>query len=145
RVAAYEYGAWELVRKFVATHRTLSAAVAAALLVATASGIAIAYQLRVARLNLAASLLERARAAEQESDWGRAAGYYAASRIEHHPPEASWGSALARGRIPRRLFARRGPNRSALAAGFLRDGRAFTLAGEPPYLMGRALESGREL
>ncbi len=145
RVAAYQYGAWELVQRFVTGHRALAAATAAALFVLAASSIAIAYQLYVARLNLAASFLERARAAEQSSDWGRAAGYYAASRIEHDSRESRWGYALARERIPRRLFARRGPDQSAVDVGFLKDGRALALAIETPFVIGRELETGREL
>jgi WD40 repeat protein/tRNA A-37 threonylcarbamoyl transferase component Bud32 len=145
RVTAYKYGAWELVRKFVAGHRALAAVTGAALLVLAASSVAIAYQLHIARLNLAASFLERARAAEQSSDWGRAAGYYAASRIEHDSRESRWGYALARQRIPHRLFARRGPDQSVVDVGFLKDGRALALAVEPPFVIGRELETGREL
>jgi tRNA A-37 threonylcarbamoyl transferase component Bud32 len=145
RVAAYKYGAWELVRKFVAGHRALAAATGAAVLVLAASSVAIAYQLHVARLNLAASFLEQARAAEQSSDWGRAAGYYAASRIEHDSLESRWGYALTRQRLPHRLFTRRGANQSAIDVGFLKDGRALALAIEPPFLIGRELDSGREL
>src|SRR6267142_3773656 len=145
RVAAYHYGAWELVRKFVAGHRALAAGVGAALVVLAASSVALGYQLHVARLNLAASFLEHARAAERSSDWGRAAGYYAASRIENDSLEARWGTALARQRIPHRLFARRRADQSAVDVGFLPDGRAFQLAIEPPFLIARELEGGREL
>ncbi len=145
RVSAYEYGAWELVRKFVAGHRALAAATGAALLVLAASSVAIGYQLHVARLHLSASFLERARAAEQSSDWGRAAGYYAASRIEHDSRESRWGYALARQRMPHRLFARRGPDQSVMDVGFLKDGRALVLAVEDPFVIGRELDTGREL
>ena len=145
RVGAYEYGAWELVQKFVAGHRALAAATGAALLVLAASSVVIAYQLRVARLNLAVSFLERAREAERSSDWGRAAGYYAASRIEYDSRESRWGYALARQRIPHRLFARRGPDLSVVDVGFLRDGRALALAVELPFVIGRELDTGREL
>ena len=145
RVAAYQYGAWELVRKFVASHRALVYATGAVLLTLAASSVAIGYQLHVARLNLAASFLERARAAEESSDWARAAGYYAASRIEHDSRESRWGYALARERMAPRLFARRGPNRSAIDAAYLKDGRALVLAFESPVVIGRELDTGREL
>jgi tRNA A-37 threonylcarbamoyl transferase component Bud32 len=145
RVAAYQYTAWELVRKFVAAHRTLVYATGTVLLVLATSSVVIGYQLHVARLNLAASFLERARAAEESSDWGRAAGYYAASRIEHDSRESRWGYALARERMPRRLFARRGRNQSVSDIGFLKDGRALALAVEPPFVIGRELDTGREL
>jgi hypothetical protein len=145
RVAAYHYGAWELLRKFVAGHRALAVGVGTALLVLAASSVAIGYQLRVAKLNLAASFLERARAAGQSADWGRAAGYYAASRIEHDSLESRWGYALARQRVPHRLFARRGADQSAIDVGFRNDGRVLALAVEPPFLIGQELEGGREL
>ena len=145
RVAAYQYRAWELVRKFVAAHRTLVYATGAVLFVLAASAVLIFYQLRVARLNLAASFLERARAAEESSDWARAAGYYAASRIEHDSRESRWGYALARQRMPHRLFARRGPDHSVVDVGFLQDGRPLALAVEDPFVIGRELDSGREL
>src|SRR6266446_120137 len=145
RVAAYHYGAWELVRKFVAGHRALAAGVGTALMVLAGSSVAIGYQLRVAKLNLAASLLDRARAAERSFDWGRAAAYYAASRIERDSRESRWGYALARQRAPHRLSARRGPIQSMMDVGFLPDGSALSVAMEPPFVVGRELESGREL
>ena len=144
RVAAYEYGSWELVKKFVGRHRALSAVSAAALVVLVTSAVVIVSQLHVARLNLATSFLERARAAEQASDWGRAAGYYAASRLERDTREARWGYALARQRLPHRVVARNGTNQSAIDVGFTPDGQAVVLAHEPPWLIGRELESGRE-
>ncbi|HZW91105.1 MAG TPA: WD40 repeat domain-containing protein, partial [Myxococcaceae bacterium] len=101
-------------------------------------------QLQRSRRDLASSLLERARAAENESDWGRAAGYYAESRIEQDSREARWGYALARQKMPRRLFARRGADESVIDVGYLRDGRALALSVEPPFLVGRELESGKE-
>src|SRR5260370_3241608 len=47
--------------------------------------------------------------------------------------------------MPRRLFTRRGPDQSVMDVGFLQDGRALALAIEPPFLIGRELDSGREL
>src|SRR5260370_38896826 len=47
--------------------------------------------------------------------------------------------------MPRRLFARRGRNQSVSDIGFLKDGRALALAVEPPFVIGRELETGREL
>jgi len=145
RVKAYEYGSWELVRKFVGRHRGLSIASGVALLILAGSGLNTWRQLRHSRRDLAASFLERARSAEKESDWGRAAGYYAESRIEQDSREARWGYALARQKMPHRLFARRGADQSVIDVGYLRDGRALALSVEPPFLVGRELETGREL
>jgi len=145
RVAVYQYGAWELLGKFVAGHRALAAGVGTALLVLAASSVAIGYQLHVAHVNLAASLLERARAAERSFDWGRAAAYHAASRIERDSRESRWGYALARQRAPHRLSAWRGPIQSVMDVGFLPGGRAVSLAVEAPFVVGRELETRREL
>jgi serine/threonine protein kinase/WD40 repeat protein len=144
RVGAYEYGSWELVRKFVARNRGLSAVSVVALGVLLVSAATIAWQLYGARLNLAASFLERARAAEQKADWGKAAGYYAASRLHHDSQEARWGSALARERIPRRLFAKSSVDRSYLDVGYDRDGRGIVLAIETGQVIARDLLSGQE-
>jgi len=145
RVQAYEYGSWELLKKFVARNRRLSIATGAALLILAGSAANTWRQLRLSRANLAASLLERARDAELDSDWGRAAAYYGASRIERDSLEARWGYALARQRMPHRLFARRGPDRSSMDVAYLPDGRALVLAIEPPFVVGRELEGRREL
>jgi len=145
RVQAYEYGSWELMKKFVGRHRSLSIASAVALLILAGFGVNTWRQLSLSRLNLASSLLERARDAEKESDWGRAAGYYAAARIEHDSREGRWGYALARQRMPHRLFARRGPDQSVLDVGYLRSEVAVAMGAEPPYVVARELDGGREL
>ena len=62
RVAAYEYRSWDLVKKFVARNRAASAVSVAALLLLVGASIAIAWQLHQARVSLARSFLERARA-----------------------------------------------------------------------------------
>jgi serine/threonine protein kinase/WD40 repeat protein len=102
RVAAYTYGLLELARKFVKRNPALSAAIAISTLVLLASGLTVVIQLRQARLNLASALVQRARRAEDVSDWGRAAVYYAASRVENDTIAARWGVALASQRLPER-------------------------------------------
>ena len=144
RVEAYEYRSWELVKKFIHRNRALSLVSGLGLLVLLVSAVAIAYQLRVARLNLAASLLERARLAEQAADWGRAAGYYAASRLERDTREARWGTAQAREQIPRRVLARTGADQSFVDVIHDKDGQLLVLALEPPWVIARDLASGRE-
>jgi serine/threonine protein kinase/WD40 repeat protein len=144
RVEAYEYRSWELVKKFIRRNRALSVVSGVGLLVLLVSAVAIAYQLRVARLNLAASLLERAQLAEQAADWGRAAGYYAASRLERDSREAQWGTALAREQIPRRVLARTGADRSFVGVVHDKDGQPLVLAVEPPWVIARDLASGGE-
>ena len=145
RVDAYEYRSWELIKKFVRRRPSLSIAVAVALLVLAGFSLNTWRQLRLSRITLAASLLDHARDAERDSDWGRAAAYYAASRIQEDSREAQWGYALARQRMPHRIFARRGPQQSVIDVGHLRDGRAVALAIEPPFVVVRELDGGREL
>lgn len=127
RVRAYEYGSWELLKKFVRLHRSVSVASAVALLILAGSAGNTSRQLRLSRLDLASSLLERARTAKNRSDWGRTAGYHAASRIEHDSHEACWGEDLARERMPHRLFERRGPDQSVMDVRYLPDGLACVL------------------
>jgi len=102
RVEAYSYGSLELVRKFVRRNRALSTAVAAAVLILLAGVAGVLIQLRQARVNLASALVERARRAEDVSDWARAAAYYATSRVQNDTAAARWGLALARERMPER-------------------------------------------
>ena len=145
RVQAYHYRSWELLKKFVAANRALSVVSAAAFLVLLAALATIIYQLQIARANLAQSFIERAQNAEALSDWARAAGYYAASRMERDSPEARWGYALAAERTSRRLFSRRGPAGSFLDVGELADGRLITLGQQGSFLVASELETGREL
>ena len=109
RVEAYTYGPLELARKFVRRNPALSVAIAASALILLASGLAVVVQLRQARVNLASALVQRARRAEDVSDWARAAAYYAASRVENDTMVARWGIALARERLPERGTTRTGP------------------------------------
>ena len=102
RVEAYAYRPQELIRKFVKRNRGLTAAIAASVLILVAGVVAVVVQLRQARVNLASALIERARRAEDVSDWGRAAAYYAASRLQRDTTAARWGLALARERMPGR-------------------------------------------
>jgi outer membrane protein assembly factor BamB len=145
RVRAYEYGSWELVRKFVAANRALSVvAVAAAVILVVAAAI-IFHQLQVARVDLARSFIDRAKTAESISDWARAAGYYAASRIEHDSAEARWGYALAAERVSPRVSLRRGPPGAFVDVGPLADGRLITLGRRDGVLIGSDLGTGKEL
>jgi serine/threonine protein kinase/WD40 repeat protein len=102
RVEAYSYGSLELVRKFVQRNPALSVAIAASVLILIGAALVVALQLRQARVNLASALVERARRAEDVSDWARAAVYYAASRVQNDTTAARWGLALARERMPER-------------------------------------------
>src|SRR5260370_15392099 len=47
--------------------------------------------------------------------------------------------------MPQRLLGRRGRNQSVMDVGFLEDGGALALAVEPPFVIGRELDTGREL
>src|SRR5262249_40383998 len=145
RVRAYQYGRWELLQKFAASHRTFTAAVAAALAVLIASSAVIAVQLRRARLSLASVLLERATDAERSYDWARAAAYYAASRVEHDSPRARWSYPLAHEKAPRRVLATRGKPLSMRDVSFLPDGTAWTIGMEGTAIIARTLDGAREL
>jgi len=145
RVTAYDYGAWDLMKKFVVNHRGLSAMGLAALIILLGSSIVIARQLEDTRRALADSLLERAQLAERDADWARAAGYYAAARVQHDSPEGRWGYALAYEKMPRRSFARRTADRAFVDVAVLRDGRELALGLEPPWVIARDPRTLREL
>ena len=127
RVEAYRYGSLELARKFVRRNRGLSAAIAAAVLILVAGVVAVLVQLRQARVNLASALVERARRAEDVSDWARAAAYYAASRLQNDTTAARWGLALARERMPERGSALTGAPGAFTDVDVLSDGRVVAL------------------
>jgi hypothetical protein len=109
RVEAYRYGPLELARKFARQNPALSVAIATSALILLVSGLAVAVQLRQAQVNLASTLSQRARRAEDVSDWARAAAYFAASRVENDTMAARWGIALARERLPERGSTQTGP------------------------------------
>lgn len=123
RVEAYRYGSVELVRKFVKRNPALSVSVLACLLILVGGAVAVVVQLRQARVNLAAALIERARRAEDVSDWARAAAYYAASRMHHDSAAARWGLALARERVPERGATLSGDPGAFTDVDALADGR----------------------
>jgi WD40 repeat protein/tRNA A-37 threonylcarbamoyl transferase component Bud32 len=127
RVRAYEYGAWELLRKFARSHRALLMGGAIALGALLVAATVIAVRLHQTRLDLASSFLERAYRAEQEGDWSRAAAYFAAARAQHDSSEERWGLAVAGERIAERVLSRHGPTGSAVDVGTLPDGRIIML------------------
>src|SRR5215831_2139739 len=127
RVRAYQYGTWELLRRFASSHRALLTGVGiavSALLVAT--GVVVA-RLHQARLDLASSFRERGYGAEQEGDWSGAAAFFAAARAQHDTSEERWGLAIAGERIIERVLERRGPPESFIDVGPLPDGRVITV------------------
>jgi WD40 repeat protein len=144
-VSAYAYPSVELFRKFISRHRTAATAVAAALCVAIVGAVVVAVQLHRARLNLASALLERARDAQHRLDWGRAAAYYAASRVEHDTRQARWGLALVRERTPERFLAHRGLPGSISAVSFADDGSLQLIGLEQGRVVARTLDGEREL
>src|SRR5262249_2372542 len=145
RVDAYRYRFWELLKKFVAANRALSVVSAAAVVVLLGAAAIIVRQLHVTRTNLAESFIERARSAEATSDWARAAGHYAASRIERDSEEARWGYALAGERIPPGTMPRRASPESFLDLAPLDDGRMVALGKRGQLLVGSDVQTGKDL
>ena len=145
RVSAYQYRSWELLRKFAASHRALTAGLAVALGALVVTAVVVAVRLQVARRDLARSFIERARTAEQQSDWALAAAYFAAARTQHDTPEARWGVALAQERAPERLLSPRHSPGSFTDVGVLPDGRMVVLGSTSNRFEVRELETGKEL
>ncbi|HUM12655.1 MAG TPA: WD40 repeat domain-containing serine/threonine-protein kinase [Myxococcaceae bacterium] len=127
RVEAYAYRPLELARKFVRRNRALSAALAASALILVGGVVAVVMQLRQARVNLGSALIERARRAEDVSDWARAAAYYAASRVQNDTAAARWGLSLSREKMPQRASVLTGAPGAFTDVEVLADGRLVAL------------------
>ena len=145
RVRAYDYGAWELLRKFAASHRALLIAGAIALGGLLVAGAVVAVQLHLTRLDLASSFLERGYRAQREGDWSQAAAYFAAARARHDTPEERWSLAVARERIPERILSLQGPAESFVDVNVLPDGRVIALGHSLDRVEVREAESGKPL
>jgi tRNA A-37 threonylcarbamoyl transferase component Bud32/WD40 repeat protein len=145
RVRAYQYGAWELLRKFASSHRALltGAAIAACALLATS--IFVAVRLHQTRVDLARAFLQRAYGAEQEGDWSKAAAYFAAARVQHDTTEERWGLAVASEQITEQILSLHGPADSFTDVGVLPDGRVIVLGQSPDRVEIREAESGETL
>ena len=145
RVGAYAYSPLELVRKFVRRNPALGLAIASSVLILIAGGVAVLVELREARVNLASSLVQRARRAEDVSDWARAAAYYAASRVENDSTAARWGVALARERLPQRESTHTGSPGAFSDVDVLPDGTVVALETRDNTARLYAVATGRTL
>jgi len=145
RVEAYAYGSLELARKFVQRNPALSVAIAASMLILIGAAIVVALQLRQARVNLASALIERARRAEDVSDWARAAVYYAASRVQNDTAAARWGIALAREKMPERGTVLTGEPGAFADVDVLPDGTVVALESRRTNARLYEVASGRTL
>ncbi|HZW88528.1 MAG TPA: serine/threonine-protein kinase, partial [Myxococcaceae bacterium] len=145
RVRAYRYGVWELLRKFVVSHRALTAGIAVALAALVVSAVAVAVRLQVVRRDLARSFIQRAHAAERESDWALAAASFAAARTQRDSSEARWGVALAGERAVERVLSVQGPESTFSDVGVLPDGRILVLGLAGNRVEIRELEGGKVL
>jgi len=91
-VGARRAGAAYRLSKYVRRNRTAAALAALAFVASIGFSLVIARQLRDTRASLAAALIGRAQAAERDLDWGLAAAYYAASRVQRDSPASTLGN-----------------------------------------------------
>jgi len=145
KVRAYQYGGWQLLQKFVSSHRALSTGLAVAIGALLVSAVMVGFRLHAARLALASSFIERAYTAEREGDWAHAAAYFAAAREQHDTPEARWGVALAGERATERILSLHAQPGSFTDVGVLSDGRVVALGIAPNRVEVRDVESGKTL
>jgi tRNA A-37 threonylcarbamoyl transferase component Bud32 len=145
RVRAYQYAAWELARKFAVGHRALTTGLAVAVGALLVSAIVVGFRLQMTRRDLARSFIERAHAAERESDWAQAAAYFAAARTQQDTPEARWGLALAGERAVERVVSFQGGPGSFTDVGVLPDGRIVVLGVTANRVEVRELDGGKTL
>jgi tRNA A-37 threonylcarbamoyl transferase component Bud32/WD40 repeat protein len=145
RVRAYQYGAWELLRKFASSHRALLTGVAIAAGALLATSIFVAVRLHQTRVDLASAFLQRGYRAEQEGDWSKAAAYFAAARVQHDTTEERWGLAVATEQITERILSLHGPAESFTGVGVLPDGRVIALGQALDRVEIREVEGGKTL
>jgi len=145
RVRAYQYGTWELVRKFASSHRAILTGVAIAAGALLVAAVVVAVRLHQTRVDLASAFLQRAYGAEQEGDWSKAAAYFAAARAQHDTAEERWGLGVARERITERILSLQGPAESFTDVGMLPDGRVITVGHASDRVEVREVESGKTL
>ena len=145
RVRAYQYGAWELLRKFASSHRAILTGVAIAAGALLVAALVVAVRLHQTRVDLASAFLHRAYGAEQEGDWSKAAAYFAAGRAQHDTTEERWGLAVAREQITERIVSLQGPAESFTDVGVLPDGRVIALGHASDRVEIREVESGKTL
>ncbi len=145
RVRAYEYGAWELLRKFAASHRALLTGGAIALGALLVAGAVVAVRLHLTRLDLASSFLERGYRAQRGGDWSQAAAYFAAARAQNDTHEERWSLAVARERITERILSLQGPAESFVDVSVLPDGRVIALGHSLDRVEVREAETGKPL
>jgi serine/threonine protein kinase/WD40 repeat protein len=145
RVGAYQYGPWELLRKFASSHRALLTGVAIAAAALLLAALVVAVRLHLTRMDLASSFLERAYRAEQDGDWSKAAAYFAAARVQHDTPEERWGLATAGARLTERTVSLHGPPGTITDVGVLPDGRTFSVRRAPDHIEVRAVDDGKVL
>ncbi len=145
RVRAYQYGTWELLRKFASSHRAILTGVAIAAGALLVTGVFVAVRLHQTRADLASAFLQRAYGAEQEGDWSKAAAYFAAARAQHDTTEERWGLAVASERITERILSLYGPAESLTDVGVLPDGRVIALGRTSDRVEVREVESGKTL
>ncbi len=145
RVRAYDYGAWELLRKFAASHRALLTGSAIAIVALLVAGGVVAVRLHLTRVDLASSFLDRGYRAQREGDWSQAAAYFAAARVQHDTHEERWALAVARERIADRILSLQGPPESFTDVTVLPDGRVIALGHSLDRVEVREAESGKSL
>jgi serine/threonine protein kinase/WD40 repeat protein len=145
RVRAYQYGTWELLRKFASSHRAILTGVVIAASALLVTGVFVAVRLHQTRVDLASAFLQRAYGAEQEGDWSKAAAYFAAARAQHDRTEERWGLAVAGERITERILSLHGPAESLTDVGVLPDGRIIALGRTSDRVEIREVEGGKTL
>jgi serine/threonine protein kinase/WD40 repeat protein len=145
RVRAYQYGPWELLRKFASSHRALLTGVAIAVAALFVAALVVAVRLHLTRMDLASSFLERAYRAEQDGDWSNAAAYFAAARVQHDTPEERWGLAVATPRLTQRTLSLHRPPGTFTDVGLLQDGRVYSAGRAPDRIEVREVDDGKTL
>ena len=94
-VSAHEYGSWEMLRRLVAQHRTVAAAVAVGLVALVIALVLISRAWAESRANLAEAFTQQANRAAADLDWPVAEASHAMAASLRDRPSSRWGAAIA--------------------------------------------------
>ena len=144
RLSVYQYSSLELFRRFVRKNRTVTGGIAVAVLSLVVAVLIRGSALADTRRQLAATLTEQARVAENELDFARALELHGEAHALRPSPASAWGQALMAPLAPLRIAEPPLPTRPSRHLVLDRLGeRALVLTADEALLYQGVTELGR--